>query len=79
MKIRSRVTRYGNSLTVRIPVAVARHLDVRAGDDVVLRAVDDGVLIERPVQSRLAARLATVASVEPEIAVGPPVGAEVFE
>jgi antitoxin component of MazEF toxin-antitoxin module len=39
MDIESRVARYGNSLTVRIPVAVARHLDLRAGDAVVLRMV----------------------------------------
>jgi len=79
MIVESRVARYGNSLTVRIPVVVARVMDLRAGDAVVLRTVDEGVLIERPTPGRLAARLATVRAVEAEIGTGNALGAEVLE
>ena len=79
MDIESRVARYGNSLTVRIPVAVARHLDLRAGDAVVLRMVDDGLFIERAATSRLAARLATVRAAEAEAGAGLAVGLERLE
>ena len=79
MDIESRVARYGNSLTVRIPVAVARHLDLRAGDAVVLRMVDDGLFIERAATSRLAARLATVRAAEAEAGAGLAVGLEQLE
>jgi len=79
METRSRIARYGNSLTVRIPVAVARELDLRAGDTVLLRTVAEGVFIERSKQGRLATRLATVTVAEAEIGTGHAVGAEVFE
>ena len=48
MEAESKVARYGNSLTVRLPVAVARELDLRDGDRVTLRTVDGTVVIERP-------------------------------
>ncbi len=70
------MARYGNSLTVRLPVGITRELDLREGDRVVLRMVDAGVLIECPARSRLAARLATVRQREPEIGAGRAAGAE---
>ena len=76
MEAETKVARYGNSLTVRLPVAIARELDVRDGDRVVLRSVEDGVIIQRRRGSRLAARLATVQAPEPEFATGSAVGAE---
>ena len=79
METESKIARYGNSLTVRLPVAVARELDLRDGDRVVLRTVEDGVVIERPKRSRLAARLATVREREAEIGAGRAVGAELFD
>jgi len=79
METETKVARYGNSLTVRVPVAVARDFDLRAGDQVTLRAVSQGILIERPRRSRLAARLATVREPEAEVGAGRAVGAEVFE
>ncbi len=79
MEKESKVARYGNSLTVRLPVAVARELDLRDGDRVMLRTVDGTVVIERPKLSRLATRLATVRDFEPEIDTGPAIGAEVFD
>ncbi len=79
METESKVARYGNSLTVRLPVAIARELDLRDGDRVLLRTVDGTVVVERPKLSRLAARLATVRDVDPEIGTGPAVGAERFD
>jgi len=79
METESKVARYGNSLTVRLPVGIARELDLRDGDRVVLRTVDDGVIIERAKRSRLAARLATVREHESEVGAGRAVGAESSE
>jgi antitoxin component of MazEF toxin-antitoxin module len=79
METESKIARYGNSLTVRLPVAVARELDLRDGDRVTLRTTADGIVIERPKRSRLAARLATVHEREPEISTGRAVGAETIE
>jgi antitoxin component of MazEF toxin-antitoxin module len=79
MKTETKVARYGNSLTVRLPVGIARELDLRDGDRVTLRTVDDGVLIERPTRSRLAARLATVRERETEAGAGRTIGAESIE
>jgi antitoxin component of MazEF toxin-antitoxin module len=76
MEAETKVARYGNSLSVRLPVGIAREFDLREGDRVVLRTVDAGVLIECPKRSRLAARLATVREREIEIGAGLAVGAE---
>jgi antitoxin component of MazEF toxin-antitoxin module len=79
MKVESKVARYGNSLTVRLPVSVAREIDLRDGDQVTLRTTAGGVFIERPKRSRLAMRLETVEHPESEISTGRAVGAEEFE
>ena len=79
MEMESKIARYGNSLTVRLPAAVARELDLRDGDRVTLRTLDGTVVVERPKQSRLAAMLATVRETEPEIDTGPAIGAEDFD
>lgn len=79
METETKIARYGNSLTVRLPVGVARELDVRDGDRVVLRTVASGVVIERPKRGRLAARLATVREREPEAGAGRALGAEAIE
>ncbi|HEY5348323.1 MAG TPA: AbrB/MazE/SpoVT family DNA-binding domain-containing protein [Candidatus Lustribacter sp.] len=79
METETKIARYGNSLTVRLPVAIARELDLRDGDRVMLRTLDDGVFIRRPQRSRLAARLATVRERESEIGAGRAVGAESLE
>lgn len=79
METESKIARYGNSLTVRLPVGIARELDLRDGDRVMLRTVGDGVMIERSKRSRLAARLATVYERELEIGAGRAVGAESLE
>jgi antitoxin MazE len=72
----TKVAKYGNSLTVRLPAAIARELDLRDGDEVNLRRIEGGVALERPTRSRLAARLATVRGREPEIGAGRAVGRE---
>jgi antitoxin component of MazEF toxin-antitoxin module len=79
MEMESKIARYGNSLTVRLPVGIARELDLRDGDRVTLRTTNDSVVIERPKLGRLAARLATVREREPEIGAGRALGAESVE
>jgi AbrB family looped-hinge helix DNA binding protein len=79
METETKIARYGNSLTVRIPAGIARELDLRSGDRVTIRLVDDGVMIERPKRSRLAARLATVLEPESEVGAGRALGAESLE
>jgi antitoxin component of MazEF toxin-antitoxin module len=79
MQTESKIARYGNSLTVRLPVGVARELDLRDGDRVLLRTTEGGVFVERPKRSRLAARLATVRGTEAEVGAGRAVGAETIE
>lgn len=75
----TKIARYGNSLTVRVPAALARELDLHDGDSVALRRVEEGIIIERPRRSRLEARLATVRERESEVGAGRTVGTESFE
>jgi antitoxin component of MazEF toxin-antitoxin module len=77
--VETKIARYGNSLTVRLPAAIARDLDVREGDRVQLRRVPGGIMLEHSANARLGARLATVHTAEPEIGCGPALGAETFE
>jgi antitoxin MazE len=72
----ARIAKYGNSLTVRLPAAIARELDLRDGDEVSLRRIKDGIALERPARSRLGARLATVKEREAELGFGRTVGRE---
>ncbi|MBV8067795.1 MAG: AbrB/MazE/SpoVT family DNA-binding domain-containing protein [Candidatus Eremiobacteraeota bacterium] len=72
----AKIAKYGNSLTVRLPAAIARELDLREGDEVTLRRIQNGIALERPARSRLADRLATVAEREPEVGFGRRVGRE---
>jgi antitoxin component of MazEF toxin-antitoxin module len=79
MNVETKIARYGNSLTVRLPVAIARELGLHDGDRVMLRTVDAGILIEAPRRTRLEARLATVREREAEAGAGRAVGAELEE
>src|SRR5579864_5460219 len=74
--IERRITRYGNSLGVRLPAALARDLELHAGDRVALRRVKNGLIMERSARSRLAERLATVRHPEIEIGAGKALGVE---
>ena len=75
----TKIARYGNSLTVRLPAALARDLDLHEGDRVTVRRIDHGVAVERQHGTRLAALLATVREPEAEIGRGTPLGNEVFD
>jgi AbrB family looped-hinge helix DNA binding protein len=77
--IESKIARYGNSLTVRLPAALARELNLREGDRVRLRRVKEGLMLEPVRGSRLDAWLASVKEPESEMGAGVAVGAEVFE
>jgi antitoxin component of MazEF toxin-antitoxin module len=77
--IETKIARYGNSLTVRLPSVLARDLGLREGDRVELRRVGEALLLERPSKARLAARLATVRDPEDEVGAGRAVGAERVE
>jgi antitoxin component of MazEF toxin-antitoxin module len=75
----TKIARYGNSLTVRLPAGLARDLDFHEGDRVTLRRIDHGVAVERRHGTRLAAWLATVREPEAEVGAGAPLGNEVFD
>jgi antitoxin MazE len=77
--IETKIARYGNSLTVRLPSVLARDLGLREGDREELRRVGEALLLERPSEARLAARLATVRDPEDEVGAGRAVGAERVE
>lgn len=77
--LETKIARYGNSLSVRLPAALARDLGLREGDRVGLRRVENGLVLERSPRARLEARLATVPGLESEVGTGPAMGAENFE
>ncbi len=77
--LEAKVARYGNSLTVRLPAAVARELELREGDSVSIERVERGLLLTRSPLSRLQKRLATVREPESEVGTGAAVGAERVE
>ncbi len=75
----TKIARYGNSLTVRLPAALARDLDLHEGDRVTLRRIERGIAVEREHGTRLAAWLATVRGPESEVGAGRALGNEVFD
>lgn len=77
--LETRIARYGNSLSVRLPATLARDMDLHEGDTVTLRRSKDLLVIERSARARLDARLATVKEREQEIGAGRSRGAENFE
>jgi antitoxin component of MazEF toxin-antitoxin module len=77
--MQSKIARYGNSLTVRLPAALARDLEFREGDRVTLRRTEHGMTVERVPGRRLAAWLETVRETEPEFGARTPIGHEVVE
>ena len=74
----TRVTRYGNSLAVRLPAALAKELEMREGDRVTMRRVGSGLVIEREYRPSLEEMLALVREPEGEWLTGE-VGAEVVD
>jgi antitoxin component of MazEF toxin-antitoxin module len=77
--MQSKIARYGNSLTVRLPAMLARELEFRDGDRVTLRRTQRGVAVERVPGSRLAAWLQTVHETEAEAGARTAVGREVID
>jgi antitoxin MazE len=80
---RQSLRRWGNSLGIRLPAAIAREAQLQVDQAVELSVVEGGVMI-RPVQQRLslAERLAAyepMAGEPTEAMAFPPVGAEVIE
>lgn len=80
---RQDLSRWGNSLGVRLPAAIAREARLHDNQTVELKVVADGVLI-RPVQPRLslAERLASYTPMEgedTEAMAWDPIGTEVIE
>ncbi|WP_411867419.1 AbrB/MazE/SpoVT family DNA-binding domain-containing protein [Vulcanococcus limneticus] len=78
---RQAVRRWGNSLGIRLPVAIAREAHLQEDQAIELTVVEEGVLI-RPVRRRLslAERLASyepMAAEPTEAMAWQPVGAEV--
>ncbi|MGK6356821.1 AbrB/MazE/SpoVT family DNA-binding domain-containing protein [Sphingomonas sp. DT-207] len=58
------VAKWGNSLAVRIPADVARELGLKEGDEIELRALDDGelaLITERQRREAAIARLRAMA------------------
>ena len=77
--VETKIAKYGNSLNVRLPVALARELNLREGDTVVLRSVEGSIVVERPQRSRLDMWLDTVKSAEAEVGAGVAAGVEVID
>lgn len=77
--IESKIARYGNSLTVRLPAAFARELELREGDPVQLRRTKSGMTVERVPERRLTVWLKTVREPEPELGAGRAIGREAIE
>lgn len=76
------VSRWGNSLAIRIPKALADQLRLAEGDPVSVEAGDDGSLVIRPARARyrleeLVGRI-TRRNRHPETTWRAPVGREVW-
>jgi antitoxin MazE len=52
MRNETRVSKWGNSLAVRIPLAIARQASLNEGDSVALALGSDGGIIVRPARHK---------------------------
>lgn len=75
----SHVTKWGNSLGVRIPQPMARHLKLHAGEPIEITLADDHLLITKPKYS-LATLLQDVTpeNIHAEVDFGKPKGKEIW-
>jgi len=78
----TKVQRWGNSLGLRIPKALAEQTGVSAGSEVDL-SVEDDALIARPVRTQKSdlkklLRNVTATNIHEEIETGEPVGREAW-
>jgi antitoxin component of MazEF toxin-antitoxin module len=78
--LETKIAKIGNSLTVRLPSALARDLDLHEGDRVRLRKHASFLIIEPARrEDSLEAMLATVTEPENELNTGHARGAENFD
>lgn len=79
--MKTRVQKWGNSLAVRIPAAMALDIQLEAGDAVELSIVDGAIAVrpatDTPTLEDLLASIPPGMAVE-EVDFGPPVGKEVW-
>jgi antitoxin MazE len=76
----TKITRYGNSLAVRLPAALARELELREGDNVTIKRSGSAIVLERAYRGTLDEMLATVhGAPEGELSTGSALGAEDFD
>ncbi len=52
MKSDSRITKWGNSLAIRIPLAIARQAQLNEGDSVNLTLNREGAIVLRPARRK---------------------------
>jgi len=52
MRNETTISKWGNSLAVRIPQAIAKLAGLREGDSVALALDSDGVIVLRPIRPR---------------------------
>jgi antitoxin MazE len=79
--MRTRVAKWGNSLAVRIPAAVAEEVNLHEGDALVLQSTPDGLtLIRETAKLTMAEMLAGVTddNIHEYVDFGPPVGKELL-
>jgi len=75
--MKTTVNKWGNSLAVRIPQALAEVLGLREGTTVDINAGENRLIIEKPTFT-LDELLATYDGPEPEYDWGPPRGKEIW-
>jgi len=79
---KAQVVKWGNSLAVRIPKAVAEQARVREGDAIVIKAARGRIVVERtervPTLEELVAQI-TPENRHEEVQIGPEVGKEIVE
>jgi antitoxin MazE len=79
--MRTRVAKWGNSLAVRIPAAVAEEVNLHEGDALVLQSTPDGLtLIRETAELTMAEMLAGVTddNIHEYVDFGPAVGKELL-
>lgn len=76
------VTKWGNSLGVRIPSSIAKQIDLKEGTAVTFTVVDGGVMIQPQTKKKYTLdellEGMTSDNFHPEIDTGTPVGNEVW-
>ncbi len=77
------VSRWGNSLGLRIPKILADSMDIRPGDAVTIEPVHDGFVVRKSSAVRSYSLEELLAGItednrHPEVAWGPPTGGEAW-